>query len=81
MNKHNNIALSIVIALVILLFLGGFGMIGFGSYGMGGMMQWMFGEGFGFMWIFGWLIMILILAALIFFIFWLIKQLNMGSKM
>lgn len=76
MNKENNIILAVVIALLVFLFLGGFGMTGIGNYGgMYGMMNGFY-SGFGFIWIFGWLIMILVLIALVLFIMWLIKQLT-----
>jgi len=45
------------------------------------MMNWMFGAGFGFMWIFMLIIPILVVIALILFIIWLVKQLqNPGGK-
>ena len=82
-NKENNVVFGIIIALIVLLFLSGFGMMGFGNFGMMGfgnfgMMNGFYG-GFGFMWIIGWLIMILIVIALVFFILWLINQLQ-GDK-
>lgn len=76
-DNQNNIALAIVIALVVILLYGGFGMMGFG--GTGGMMSGFYG-GFGFMWLFGGLIMILVIVALVLFIFWLIKQLRREKR-
>lgn len=46
------------------------------SYGMAGMM----GYGFGSMWLFGWLFMVLIIVALVLLIMWLIKQLQNSSN-
>jgi uncharacterized membrane protein len=51
-----------------------------GSGNFGGMMSGFNSSGFGFMWIFGWLFMALILIALILFIFWLVSQLQEGGK-
>ena len=48
------------------------------GYGYGGMMG-NFGYGFGVMWLFGSLFMVLILIALVLFIFWLVKQLQNGK--
>ena len=73
MKKENNAVIVAVIVLLILLIFGGFGMMGFGNYG--GMMNWGYG-GFGTMWIFGWLIMSLVVIALVLFIMWLVKQLQ-----
>lgn len=73
MNEENNIALAIVIAFLVLFLFGGFSMMGFG--GFGGMMG-RYYEGFGFMWPFGGLIMLLIVIALVLFIFWLINQMR-----
>ena len=70
--KNKDIIIIIAVVLAILLF-GGFGMMGFNNYGM---MNWMFGSGFGFMWIFMSLIWILVTVALVLFIAWLIKQLE-----
>lgn len=50
----------------------GYGMMS-GYYGMMGY------NGFGFMMIFGWLFMILIVVALILFIIWLVKQIDNGK--
>lgn len=79
--ENNQIAVIIIIAVVLLFLFGGFGMIGCNNYGMGGMMNWMIGGGFGTMWIFGSIIWILIIIAFVLFIMWLIKQLqNTGKK-
>ena len=71
MNKENNIALALVIALLVLFLFGGFGMMSFG--GFGGMMSGYYGS-FGFIWLFGWLIKALLVIALVLFILWLINQ-------
>jgi len=47
--------------------LGGWGMMGAGNWGVAGM---------GFMWFFGLIIWLLIVAALVVFILWMIKQLQ-----
>ena len=72
MKEKNTLTIAMVIILGFLL-LGGFGMVGFA--GMGGMMG-TFNYGFGGMWIFGWLFMSLIVIALVLFIAWLIKQIQ-----
>ena len=73
MGDDNNLLIGIIIAIAVFLFLGMFGFGGMmGGYGMMG--NW--GYGFGDMWIFGFLFMTLILAALILFILWLVKQLQ-----
>ena len=78
-DKENNVMLAVVIALIVLLALGGFGMMGFSNWGTGGMMNGFYG-GLGFMWLFGWLIMVLVVVALVLFILWLIKQLQGDKK-
>ena len=72
--ENNNLLIGIVIAVAIFLVFGMFGFGGMmgGGYGMMGNL----GYGFGGMWIFGSLFMILILVALVLFILWLIKQLQ-----
>ncbi len=76
MNKENNLIIGIVVAVFVIFALGGTGMMGFGSYGwMMGMMNGNY-SGFGFMWIFGWLIMILTIIVLVLFIIWLFKKLQ-----
>lgn len=64
--KNNETIMWIVIAVIIVLFFSGFGMMGFPFGSM------MYGYGFGF----GWLFMILIAVALVLFIVWLIKELQ-----
>ena len=78
MKNNNNLLIGIIIAVAVFLLLGmfGFGGIMGGSYGMMG--NW--GYGLGGMWIFGFLVMTLILVALILFIFWLIKQLQHDNR-
>jgi len=78
MEKENNLIFAIGIALLIILLFGGAGMMGFGR-GYGGMMSGYYG-GFGFMWLFGVLIMILFVIALILFILWLIKQMQLTGN-
>jgi glucan phosphoethanolaminetransferase (alkaline phosphatase superfamily) len=82
MNKENNIIIAIVVIVLVIILFSGIGMMGFGvfgGYGMMGrsysMMSGFYG-GFGAMWIFGWLIMMLGVIALILFILWLFKELN-----
>ncbi|NCO17857.1 hypothetical protein COT60_01065 [Candidatus Pacearchaeota archaeon CG09_land_8_20_14_0_10_30_9] len=69
----------VIIAVFLAIFLfSGFEMMGFNNYGM---MNWMFGSGFSFMWIFMSTIWILVIVALVLFIVWLIRQLeNLGKK-
>ena len=72
MKKDNTI---LIIALVVL------GLLLLGSFGFGGMMSssnlgYGMMSGFGGMWIFGWLFMILIVVALILFIVWLAKEIQ-----
>ena len=76
MNKENNTIIVVIVLLLIFLAFGGFEMMGYNNYGgMYRMMNGFYG-GFGFMWIFGGLIMILVLITLVLFIIWLIKQLS-----
>ena len=86
MENKNETALVIILVVVLLVAFGSFGMMGFGGFGLnnGGygmmgrsysMMSGFYG-GFGTMWIFGWLIMMLGVIALILFILWLFKELN-----
>lgn len=73
--KTENLILSIVIAFLAVFVISLLsGMMSYNSYGIG-MMGNFFG-GFGFMWLFGWLFMILILVALVLFIIWMVKQLQ-----
>src|SRR3989344_2543768 len=74
--KNDNTLIIIVTVILAQFLFNGFGMMGFGGYGMGGMMNWMYGTGFGFMWIFGMIIWIFIVIALVLFIMWLIRQLQ-----
>ena len=76
--KENETIIAVVIVLAVIILFGVFGMMGFSSYGYGGMMG-NFGYGFGGMWLFGSLFMVLILIALVLFIFWLVKQLQNGK--
>ena len=73
MKDSNNLLIGILIAVVVFLVLGvsGFGGM-MGGYGMMG--NWSYG--FGGMWVFGWLFMILVIIALLLFIVWLVKQLQ-----
>ncbi len=70
MKKQDNTLTWVIIAVLAVLLFGGFGMMGFPFGGM------MYGYGFSGMWIFGWLVMVLILVALVLFILWLVKQLQ-----
>lgn len=69
----NNDANIILIAIIIVIAISGFSIMG--SCGTSGMMRGFYG-GFGFMSIFGGLFMILIAISLVLLIFWLIKQLQ-----
>ena len=76
--KTENLILTIVLAILGLFIVSNLLSYGTGNYnyGMMGMMNNFWGIGFGFMPIFGWLFMILILVALILFIVWLVQQLQ-----
>ena len=74
--KNDNTALIVVVVVLAIFLFSGFGMMGFGNYGM---MSGFYG-GFGSMWLFGWIFMSLTLVALVLFILWLIKQLNLEGK-
>ena len=73
MKDNNNLLIGILTAIVVFLVLG---MSGFGGMmrGYGMMGNWSYG--FGGMWVFGWLFMILVIIALLLFIVWLVKQLQ-----
>jgi len=73
MKDNNNLLIGILTAVAVFLVLGvsGFGGM-MGGYGMMG--NWCYG--FGGMWVFGWLFMILVIIALLLFIVWLVKQLQ-----
>ena len=77
--KNDTIVTAIVAAVAFIVILGALsfgGMMSFGGYNgmMGG-----YSCG-GFMGIFGWLFMVLLVVALVFFILWLIKQLQGGKR-
>ena len=77
--KNNETVLWIILGMAVLfVFSGGFGMMGFGSrgYGYSGMMSMMYGSYGSGMMFFGWIYSLLILAALILFIVWLVQQLQ-----
>ncbi|MEK6888845.1 MAG: hypothetical protein AABW80_01925 [Nanoarchaeota archaeon] len=79
MKNSETITTVVIVLLLVIIFsglFGGFGMMGYSGYG--GMMNWTY-PGFGFMWIFGSLFMILILVALVLLIAWLVKQLGNGK--
>ena len=59
MNNDSNLLIIGIIILIVILS-GGFSMMGFGGFGYG-MMSGLYG-GLGFMWFFGWIIMILIIT-------------------
>ena len=64
--------IGIIIAVVVLFFL--FGGMGFGSYS--GMMSTMYGSyGYGMMF-FGWIYGLLVIAALVLLVIWLVKQIK-----
>ena len=66
----------ILIAIAVIVFFSGFGMMRFGSYGYGGMMSLMYGSYGSGMMFFGWIYGILVLVALVLFIMWLVRQLE-----
>ena len=66
----------ILIAIAVIVFFSGFGMMRFGSYGYGGMMNLMYGSYGSGMMFFGWIYGILVLVALVLFIMWLVRQLE-----
>jgi len=73
MKDNNNLLIGILVAVAVFLVLGVSGFGGMMSgYGMMG--NWNYG--FGGMWVFGWLFMILVIIALLLFIVWLVKQLQ-----
>lgn len=76
MKNENNQFIVIIVAVVVILLFGGFGM---GGYGWAGGMMGTSNYGFGGMWMFGWLFMILITIALVLFIIWITKQLQNNS--
>lgn len=78
-NSDSNLIISVLAALLILFAFTSVGRMGYGGYG--GMMNYGYGMmsggyGFGGMYIFGWLMMILVIIALVLFIIWLIKQIS-----
>ena len=68
--KNEKILLIAILVILGIILVNSFG---FGNYGM---MSWMFGSGFGFMWIFMFFIWILFIVFLVLGILWLIKQLQ-----
>lgn len=77
--KNNETLFWVLLGVIVLLvLLGGYGMMGYGSsaYGYDGMIGMMYGSyGTGMMF-FGWLYGILVLVALVLFIVWLVKQIQ-----
>ena len=71
--KNNQTLMWILVVVIIVLFFGGFGMIGFP---FGGMMSGMFGYNYGFMPLFGWIYMTLVTVALIMLVIWLFQQIQ-----
>jgi len=71
-NKQDNNLITIIVIIV-----GLFLILSAGTtmMGLGGMMG-CGGYGFGSLWLFGWLFMILIVIALVLFIVWLIKEIQ-----
>ena len=74
--KHETALIIAVIVILLFLFsgFGSYGMMGFGNYGMMGGSY--YGNGMNIFGIFGWIIMLLVIVALVLFITWLIKQLQ-----
>ena len=66
--RNNEIITIVIVVAVLLALFGWFGIVNTSSYGMMG--------GFRFMWIFGWLFMMLVIVALVLFIIWLVNQLQ-----
>ena len=84
-NKFNWWMIVAILAIVLLLFSGsgmmGFGGFGCGSYGYGssgGMMSWMFGNPFG--WVFGMLAMIIMWGLAIIILVYFIRMINGSLK-
>ena len=75
-DNERNILIIVVVVLLFFFLFGGFGMMGYNNYGYGMMGNIMGFSGFGFMWLLGWLFMILIIVALVFLIIWLAKQIQ-----
>ncbi|MBS3099484.1 hypothetical protein J4462_04690 [Candidatus Pacearchaeota archaeon] len=79
--KNDNAVIWVIAGVLIFFFVfGGFGTMGFNGCGIGGMMNWMFGAGFGFMWLFGMMLWILVMVALVLFIMWLVRQLQSPGR-
>ncbi len=78
MKNENLLVWAGILVLVVFLFGGFWGMMGFrsGGYGFGGMMNMMYGTYGSGMMFFGWLYGILVLIALVLFIAWLVQQLQ-----
>ena len=76
MAKNNNTTILIITIILVIILGSGFGMMGFGGYGMGGMMNWMYGTNYGFAWIFGIIMWIIVATTFVLLIMWLIKQLQ-----
>ncbi|MBS3092868.1 hypothetical protein J4466_05620 [Candidatus Pacearchaeota archaeon] len=72
--KDNQIITWVIVAIVVLFIASMLTspMLSYSGYGM-------MGAGFGTMWLFGWLFMILIIVALVLLIMWMIKQLQIGN--
>ncbi len=76
----NNDMIIIIVSVIIGFFLISIftaPMMGYTRYGYG--MAGMMGYGFGSMWLFGWLLMILVIVALVLLIMWLVKQLQINA--
>jgi len=71
--KNNEAVIGIIAAVVGLFLISIFTapMLGYTRYGYG-----MMSYGFGSMWLFGWLFMVLVIVALVLLIMWLVKQLQ-----
>ena len=75
--EKKEIVLLVVLGLALLILFNGFGFVGCSGYraGYGGMMGWMF-PSFGSMMIFALIFWVLLIAALVLFVMWLVKQLQ-----
>ena len=80
MEKNESVVLIVVVVLILLFLFGGFGygMMGWSGGGYGMMSG--FYSGFGFGWIFMFLIWALVIIALVLGIMWLIKQLQQPQQ-
>lgn len=84
-NQKDTLLIAVLVFLFVLVFFGGFGMMGFGEFGgmMGGYGNNYMCSHMGGIWCywpsFGWIINILIVVALVLFIIWIVKQIQNGN--